>query len=206
MKKLYESETFPLPNADKEFSDEEHQEVRRNYSAMVENIDRYVGLYLDLLEERGELENTLIIFSSDHGEMLGDHNGWSKSVPWHESASVPMVVSGPGVQKGTTCNLPTTNLDVTATFLDYAGLDIPDSMDSRSLKALLEGQTDTHRDVVLSGLNNWRLAYDGRFKYIEGYEDSPQFFDHETDLNENNNLINDANAAEDIERLKACLM
>jgi hypothetical protein len=79
-------------------------------------------------------------------------------------------------------------------------------MDSRSLKALLEGQTDTHRDVVLSGLNNWRLAYDGRFKYIEGYEDSPQFFDHETDLNENNNLINDANAAEDIERLKACLM
>ena len=206
MKKLYEGETFPLPNGNDEFSDEEHQEVRRNYSAMVENIDRYVGLYLDLIEGRGELDNTLIIFSSDHGEMLGDHNAWSKSKPWHESASVPLVISGPGVQKGVTCNLPTTNLDITATCLDYAGLDIPEDMDSQSLKALLEGQTSTHRDVVLSGLDDWRLAYDGRFKYIEGFEDSPQFFDLDADPNENNNLISDANAAVDIERLKACLM
>ena len=206
MQELYAGETFPLPNGNDQFSDEEHQEVRRNYSAMVENIDRNVGLYLDLLEERGELENTLIIYSSDHGEMLGDHNGWSKSLPWHESASVPMVISGPGVQKGVTCDLPTTNLDVTATSLDYAKLDIPDDMDSRSLRNLLEGKTKTHREVVLSGLGKWRLAYDGRYKYVEGFEDTPQLFDLNEDPNENNNLINDSKHAEHIERLKTCLM
>ena len=173
---------------------------------MVENIDRCVGLYLDLLEERGEMDNTLIVFSSDHGEMLGDHNAWGKGKPLHPSASVPLVISGPGVQQGITLDLPTTNLDLTATFLDYAGTDTPEDMDSRSLRNLLEGTTSTHRDIVLSGLGNWRMAYDGRYKYVEGFGDTPLLFNLDTDPLENNNIIDGPGVSAHIERLKAELI
>ena len=89
--------------------------------------------------------------------MLGDHNSWGKGKPLHPSASVPLVISGPGVQQGITHDLPTTNLDLTATFLDYAGLDIPDDMDSRSFRNLLEGtyqHASGHRPI-----RPWQLAH-----------------------------------------------
>ena len=205
MTELYKGKEFPPPNKSEQLTPEHHQEVRQNYSAMIENIDRWTKIYLDKLEERGELENTLIVYTSDHGEMLGDHNGWDKSKPWHPSVAVPFVISGPGVRKNAKCDLPTTNLDMTATFLDYAGLETPDGMDSRSLRGLLEGKTDSHREVVLSGLSDWRMAYDGKWKYVEGYEDSPQLFDLENDILENNNLASDSAHAEQVARLKAWL-
>jgi arylsulfatase len=188
---LYNSEDMPVPYGDLDEPVEEYQGVRRNYSAMVENIDRWVGIYLDKLEERGELENTLIVFSSDHGEMLGDRDAWGKGKPFHPSASVPLIISGPGVQTGTQNDLPMTHLDFTATFLDYAGLETPSEMDSRSFKALLEGQTDTHRDIVISGLNNWRLAYDGRYKLIRYNDGDTQLFDLKNDPEEAINLTAD---------------
>lgn len=205
MEKLYAEVDFPQPNRNDQLAPADHVEIRRNYAAMIENIDRWVGRYLDLLEDRGELDNTLIVFSSDHGEMLGDHNAWGKGKPLHPSASVPLVIAGPGVQKGITCDLPMTNLDLTATFLDYANVDIPNDMDSRSLRSLLEGATRTHRDIALSGLGNWRMAYDGRYKYIEGFGDAPQLFDLDTDPLENHNRIADPSVSDRVARLKAAL-
>jgi len=204
MKTLYDGVQFPAPNSDDDIDPEVHQDVRRNYSAMVENIDRWTGLYLDKLAERGELDNTLIIFSSDHGEMLGDHTLWGKTQPYHPSVSVPLVIAGPNIQH-TTTHLPTTILDLPATFLDYANVPTPESMDSRSLRPFLEGQTETHRDVVFSALHNWKMVFDGRHKYIEGFADTPQYFDLETDPQENNNRISDPTATETITRLKTHL-
>jgi choline-sulfatase len=145
-----------------------HQEIRRNYAAMVEHIDRCVGRFLDDLEARGELEDTLIVFSSDHGEMLGDHGQWQKLSPHQASVGVPLVVAGPDVADRDPIDDPVTILDLHATFLDYAGLDAGD-VDSRSMRDCLAGG-DTPRDVVYSGLGSWRMAYDGRYKLIEGYE------------------------------------
>ena len=205
MEKLYAGVNFPQPNRNDQLAPGEHVEIRRNYAAMIENIDHWVGRYLDLLEERGELDNTLIVFSSDHGEMLGDHNAWGKGKPLHPSVSVPLVIAGPGVQQGITCDLPMTNLDLTATFLDYAGLAIPKDMDSRSLRNLLKGMSRTHRDIVLSGLGNWRMIYDGRYKYIEGFGDTPQLFDLDADPLENHNRIADPSVSDHVARLKAKL-
>jgi arylsulfatase len=139
---------------------------------MIENIDRWLGVYIETLSRRGELDNTIIVYSSDHGEMLGDHGRWGKSIPYQSSIGVPLIVAGPGLQQGIVDRGPATTLDLTATYLDYAGIRTPASMESRSLRLLLEGQTNTHRDHVTSGLMGWRTVLDGRYKLVKGYDPS----------------------------------
>jgi choline-sulfatase len=159
---------------------------------------------LDELARRGALDNTLVVFSSDHGEMLGDHNGWGKSKPWQPSIGVPMVLAGPGVQPGMVHRGPATNLDLTATFLDCAGVTVPDTMDSRSLMPLLSGRTDHHRDVVVSALNDWQVAFDGRMKYVKGFGKTA-LYDLAADPGENHNLIDDPACAEAPSKLQTAL-
>jgi choline-sulfatase len=81
------------------------------------------GEFLDVLEQRGERNDTLVVFASDHSEMLGDHGFWYKQRPYQTSAGVPFVVSGPGVTDRGVVDIPATILDLHATVLDYAGLD-----------------------------------------------------------------------------------
>jgi choline-sulfatase len=160
---------LPVPNGTNQYSPEVNQAIRQNYTAMCENIDRVIGLYLDKLTSKGELENTIIIFSSDHGEMLGDHGLWGKIVPYHPSASVPLIVSGPGVKQGVTSSALVNLIDLTSTFLDYAGISRPNDIDSLSLRSVLEGATERHREVAFSALGGWQLAFDGEYKVIRGY-------------------------------------
>jgi arylsulfatase A-like enzyme len=170
MERLCRGRSYAQPNRCEEFSPEVHVAIRQNYSAMVENIDRWLGTYLEAIDKRGELENTLIVFSSDHGEMLGDHTRWAKAVPYHPSVSVPLVVQGPGVKKGVATDALASVMDLAATYLDYGGVRRPDDMDSRSLRPLLEGKTQHHRQQVLSGLYGWRMVWDGRYKLITGFD------------------------------------
>ncbi len=80
-------------------------------------------------------------------------------------------------------------MDLAATFLDYGGVEVPDDMDSRSLRPVLEGRTETHREYVLSGLKTWRLAWDGRYKYITGFgKEGDLVFDLAEDPLEDRNL------------------
>jgi choline-sulfatase len=183
-----------------------------------------VGLYLKKLEAMGELENTVVVFSSDHGEMLGDHGRWGKSVPYHASACVPFLAAGPGIARGAKSAALISIMDLAATFLDYAGVTTPKDMDSRSFRALLEGKAAKHREVVLSGLGAWRMAFDGRYKVITGFPAKnlkindewtpvskevagvkPMVFDLMSDPKENQDLFDamPADAAKLLERLKA---
>ncbi|PLP31103.1 choline-sulfatase [Klebsiella pneumoniae] len=173
MEKTVRGRKFPEPNQSTQLTTEQHQAIRQNYTAMVENIDRWVGIYLDELRTRGELDNTVVVFSSDHGEMLGDHNRWGKNVPYEASVGVPLIVAGPGV-KNRNSDALISLIDIGATFLDYAGAERPEGMTARSFRSLLEGKTDTHRDYVLSGLSNWRMVRDKRYKLIEGFDPAQQ--------------------------------
>ena len=83
---------FPEPNCEKTRGD---WRKRRNYAAMINNIDRWLGVFREELATRGELENTLIVYCSDHGEMLGDHGLYGKEQPYHPSACVPLLIAGP---------------------------------------------------------------------------------------------------------------
>jgi arylsulfatase len=143
---------MPQPVAYTQYSPELHQEIRQNYTAMCENIDRLIGAYLDKLSEQGELENTVIVFSSDHGDMLGDLGRWGKNVPYQPSACVPVIVAGPGVRRGTTSSALVNHIDLAATFLDFAGVVGPADMDSRSLRPVLQRKSERHREVLLSAL------------------------------------------------------
>lgn len=160
---------FPPPNGSDGLSHSVNNNIRRNYSAMVENIDRWLGIYLQEIEKRGELENTLVFYSSDHGAMLGDHGMWGKEVPYQPSVSVPLIGAGPGVKANVVSDAQLTTMDLAATFLDYGGVERPSDMDSRSLRPLLEGKTCHHRDWALSGLGSWRLSFNGRYKFIDGF-------------------------------------
>jgi arylsulfatase A-like enzyme len=170
MRKQWKDVNFPPLAECTRFKPKHQVEIQQNYSAMVENIDRWVGIYLKELEKRGELENTLIVYASDHGEMLGNHNLNGKSVPYQPSMGVPLFIQGPGVKHQPTLDNPMTLVDLAATFLDYGGKLVPDEMDSLTLRPLLEGKREEHRKVVRSGLYNWRLAFNGRYKLIKGFK------------------------------------
>ena len=165
-KSMYEKlkdTTFPPVRAGK---GDEKPGKRRNYGAMIDNIDRWLGVFQNELKKRREIENTLIVYCSDHGEMLGDRGMGGKSKPYHPSACVPLVIAGPGVRKGVVCDTPTETLDVTATFLDFAGISIPRKMDSRSLRPFLAGRGPLPRSYATSSLGDWSLVFDGRYKLI----------------------------------------
>jgi arylsulfatase A-like enzyme len=185
---------FPQPHDYRgSVTPEHHLRIRQNYAAMIENIDRWVGIYLDTLERRGELDDTIVVYSSDHGEMLGDHGRWGKSVPFHPSANVPLYVAGPGIRQGRRSQALVSLMDLAATFLDYGGVEVPEDMDSRSLRPVLEGRTEQHREYVLSGLRGWRLAWDGRYKYVTGFgQGGDVLFDLDEDLLEDRNLASNS--------------
>lgn len=183
---------------------ETHNKIRRNYASMIENIDTLNGRILDVIESRGELSNTLIVYSSDHGEMLGDHNDWEKFTYYHPSLCVPLVIRGPGVKAGASSLALTQLIDLTATFLDYAGADpLPDA-DGMSLRPVLEGHVEQVNDYVFSGLENreggpipgsehklcnFDLVWDGRYKLVSSkLDDGTMLFDLKNDPLEHENI------------------
>ncbi|MFW5787522.1 MAG: sulfatase [Halanaerobiales bacterium] len=211
MRERWQDIDFPVPvEWSEEDKVEEIKKVRQNYAAMLENIDRNIGLYLDKLEERGELDNTIIIYSADHGEMLGDFNKWGKSSPQKGSVRVPLVISGPEI-KDITENLYTDSLvelqDLTATILDYCGLEMPEAKDSTSLRPVLSGARKEHRKYQISELKNrkrnWKLVADNRYKLIN-YQDKKknQLFDLETDPEQNNPIEDESVEKKMIAHLK----
>lgn len=157
---------------------------RQNYAAMIENIDDHVGRMIEVVKQRGELDNTIIVYSSDHGEMLGDHGRWGKSVWYTPSTGVPLIASGPGMQSGTCSDSLVSLHDLAATFLDYAQADPLPNSDAVSLRRVLEGVNEKHRDYVTSGLNEWNMIFDGRYKCVTELRESPMLFDTHEDPHE----------------------
>lgn len=163
--------TFPMPVGYEGDDEETHQTMRRNYAAIIELVDGWLGSYVSILEAAGQLDNTLIVFSSDHGEMLGDTGLWAKSVHFEPSLRVPLIIAGPGCRKADApLRYPVSLLDMAATFLDMAGCST-DGMEGISLRPTLEKGAAHGRQYVFSGLGNWRAVSDGRYKLVIGFRD-----------------------------------
>jgi arylsulfatase A-like enzyme len=144
--------TFQNPARDPEAFDA--RQVKAAYYAMIELIDDCVGQMLEALDRTGQRDNTIVIFMSDHGEMLGDHGLLLKGCRFYEGlVRVPLIISAPGLaQKGIISDALVELTDLAPTLLEAAGTPFPDRMQGRSLLPLLTGRSDIHhhRDTVRS--------------------------------------------------------
>ena len=170
---------------------EQIAEARRQYSAAVEQLDDEVGRILDALERSGQADNTYVIFTSDHGEMLGDHGLYTKSVPYESASHVPLIVAGPGITGGRTCDTMVELIDLSATICEMADVAPPHGMDARSIMPVLRGDSDRHRDEAVSMLNHFRSICDGRYKLVQHVNAGGELFDLAQDPAEQTNLIAD---------------
>lgn len=186
---------FPTPiDYTGNFTAEMHNQTRGDYAAMIENIDSQIGNILAAVN----LSETIVVFSSDHGEMLGDKGHWSKSVPYQASVSVPLIIAGDVVNeelRNTSTNVGVSLIDLARTFLDFGEVDnVPNQMsEAVSIVPVLQGQ-ELPRRVVRSAYSTWNLWFDGRYKYVTGYNDEPTLFDLDTDPFERNNLLLETNS------------
>lgn len=182
--------------------------LRRSYKATIRLLDEEIGKILDQLESGGLLEDTLIILSSDHGEMMGDHGRVQKSSYYRESLNVPLAIRHPHFLNRACNESPVELTDITATILEAAGLD-PRSALSKSWPAfnnlipcvsllpVLAGAESSVRDYAFSECqHNWQCITSARYKYTKflAYDDpdtgpNEQFFDLDNDPSESCNLI-----------------
>ena len=147
---------------------------RQGYAGSVSFVDEQFGRILDALKKRGWLENTLVVFLADHGDMLGDHNLWRKSYAYEGSARIPMIIHWPAkIRGGQVAEHPVEIRDVLPTLLEAAGVAIPAAVDGKSLlriasdpKAPWREWIDLEHDVCYAAENHWNALTDGKKKYI----------------------------------------
>lgn len=119
-----------------------YQRYIKDYLRCVASVDDNVGRLLDYLDEEGLTENTIIIYTSDQGFFLGDHGWYDKRFMYEESLRMPFIIRYPkAIPKGSVSDDFALNVDVAETFLDYAGISIPEEMQGRSLRPILELKT-----------------------------------------------------------------
>ncbi|MFC1736831.1 sulfatase [Candidatus Hydrogenedentota bacterium] len=172
-------------------TDEDVLDAMQGYYGNIAFCDELFGEVLAKLDELGLRENTLIVFTADHGEMLYSHRLWSKFCFFKESVRVPLIISLPGVvRSGFKTDALAELIDLYPTFMELQGFDTPDTVQGKSMVPLLTGATETHKDIVRSELRDgFAMQFDGRYKIVDnGPELKPELYDHENDPREINNL------------------
>ncbi|MUO79307.1 choline-sulfatase [Agrobacterium vitis] len=178
-------------------TEEDIRRSRRAYFANISYIDDKVGELIDTLTRTRMLDNTTILFCSDHGDMLGERGLWFKMNFYEGSARVPLMVAGPGIASGLHL-APTSNLDVTPTLCDLAGISMDEIMpwtDGISLKGMIGGEART-APVLMEYAAEGSYApmvciREGQWKYVHCTLDPDQLFDLENDPQELTNLAAD---------------
>lgn len=131
-------------------TDAQLADMTSNYYGMISLIDHNVGRILNALDDLGYAGDTLVVYSTDHGDMLGNHGLYLKGpTPYEDLLRVTMVARGPGVKPNQVVTEPVSTLDLAATFCDAAGVSPPHALQGRSLKDLLAGKS-APRDVAYS--------------------------------------------------------
>lgn len=183
-----------------EFTEAQKKKIRAHYAALVKAIDDEVGQILETLRNEGLLDNTIIIFASDHGDYLGDHNMIGKGTFFQGSIHVPMLVRLPGAE-GTQVYDGLVELgDVTATLLALAGCEVPAYMDSIPLPELgIDG--DKRRERVVGMVSNGWMIDDGTWRLHKYSTGEHLLFNRAEDPDEQHNLIDDPRYAAEYRRL-----
>ncbi len=178
-----------------DFPEELVRRARAGYYGLITYLDEKIGQLLDALEASGQLENTIIIHISDHGEMNGEHGLWRKSNFHEASARVPLQIAWPGQLPAGDRNAKVVSLvDVVATLLEMAGAEPPASLDGDSLLPLLKGRDAAWKDEAFSEycghgvLRPMAMLRRGRHKLNYSLGDPPELYDLLDDPGEFHNL------------------
>jgi arylsulfatase A-like enzyme len=208
--------------------DEAREKVIPTYMGLIKQIDDQIGVLMAYLEQRGLLNTTMIVFTSDHGDYLGDHWMGEKDLFHDQSARIPLIVIDPSVAadstRGTVCDALVEAIDLAPTFIGYFGGKPPDHiLEGRSLLPLLHGETPADwRKVIFSeydySMQDVRLklnqpidqcrlfmVFDGRWKYIHASGFRPMLYDLKSDPQEFDDRGADPSCADVIARLQAAL-
>ncbi|MXY99607.1 sulfatase-like hydrolase/transferase [Candidatus Poribacteria bacterium] len=171
---------------------EETRKARAAYYACCEFLDETLGDLLTLLERDGFLDNTIIVYTTDHGEMAGEHGQWWKSSYYEAAARVPLIVWDKQIQQshGARVTAPVELNDLFPTLCTRAGIPIPEDLDGADLTNLMSGDTDDWRNTAIT--EYWapqttgpmRMLRTPRYKYVAFPEDESILFDLETDPDE----------------------
>ena len=185
---------------------------RQGYYGSVSFIDEQIGTLLEALDKRGFLENTLVVFTADHGDMTGDHHMWRKSYAYEPSARIPMVMRWPegmgAGARGQVIDQPVELRDILPTCLDASGGSVDVELDGRSVLDLVRGKSegwreyiDLEHDVCYDKANHWNALTDGHAKYIfHAFNGEEQLFDLDTDPGEEKDLAGDSAHTEALQR------
>ena len=163
-------------------------------------VDFEIGRLLDFLEENNLKDNSIVVLSTDHGDMTGSHGGQlDKGMLYEEAQHIPLIMSWPGQFDCTSINDLSLNMDIMPTLMDLAGIPVPEDIDAISLKqSLLRNPGRTKRENLLLEFHGLRFLYSQRalisednWKYIFTPGDTDEIYNLNDDPGEMNNLIND---------------
>lgn len=168
-------------------------EYLRLYKAMVTQVDANVGRLLAALERLGLAEDTVVVFTSDHGDMQGSHGLKNKCFAYEESSGIPLIVRVPGGVRGVVTAALVSGVDYYPTLLDYAGLAPEPGLPGRNFAPLTRGRPQELNGPVFSEMPKWRMVREGALKLVvEGTEDLPTLlFDLARDPLETENRVDD---------------
>ena len=185
---------------------ESRRRQRAYYLANVTMIDKKVGDILQAMEAKGLLENSIVMFTSDHGDTLGDHGQSQKWTMYEQVVRVPLIIWGPGhVPAGKRVDELVQHMDLAPTILEWAGCEVPKYMEAQSMSRLLSGETKQGRSFVFTELGPDNVlekiqfmtmvrSKDWKLVHFLG-SDEGQLFDLRSDPHEEKNLWSDATVA-----------
>ena len=215
---MYDPAALPPPQMNEGedrfgLSPDEWLRVRAHYCALVSHVDDQVGRILSALDEAGLRDDTIVLFTSDHGEHLGDHGASGKGAPGFDSCMhVPLIVSWPGhVPEGRAFDQIIEAVDISPTLLDCCGVQVPPFMQGHSFRSLLEGG---HYEPRRSGFlecrqpfgPSWKTVRTLDLKYCTSNRGAELLFDLRKDPHELRNVAQEPDCADALGRMRAELV
>ncbi|MEM0965353.1 MAG: sulfatase [Verrucomicrobiota bacterium] len=175
------------------------KEALAGYYAHIESLDEQIARLEGVLKEQGLYENTIVVFTSDHGDMLGNHEQYYKSQPWRESVGIPLLMRWPGhIPAGRVTDAPISLIELTSSLIALAGCEIPESMQGDELSDLILGDESAAPDSVFINFPvnvhcipspPFRGVVTRTHTYAETVEGPWLLFDDKADPFQKNNLI-----------------
>ncbi|MEM7215872.1 MAG: sulfatase-like hydrolase/transferase [Pseudomonadota bacterium] len=200
-------------NYDTHFDEESRKTGMRGYYGLCSFLDHNIGQVLAALEQSGQLDDTVVLYISDHGEMLGNHGFWAKSVMYEDSVGVPMILAGPGIPAAVN-HTPVSLTDVAETVRDISGQETEKPTADWASSSLVEIANKERPDrFVLSEYHDggsptgFYMIRQGDWKYVYYADSNPtQLFNLAEDPDELNDLSSNSEYSMQLDRMHALLL